>query len=443
MLKIKKKQIIESILLIFFVGTLTYCAKDKNETIEPIIVESVSEESTIEINDESTSKNQKKTIKSIEQIEIVEQVLPVESTEIIEESTEITNITEENEKSNTSKSSNKAFSNDATVSSVADINTDENTTNNVEEYFSIPDGTYNYCPSVIKDNGSISMFYCSNTTPYKVIDNICYSNAEITSENNILFKNRYTVLTPTAGAWDSVHVCDPSVIAGNFSYHGSTYRYLMAYLGCDTTDCQKNQIGFAVSNSLSEGWIKIDANPVVRHNYDSSQSGFQWGVGQASLVSIDNAGHILLFYTEGTYSSTSTKVMEIDASNLDNIQVLSQSNVSTNGTNDFISNADFALSGNTLYMICDKHPFGGSVLSIVADASCVYSCEYTSLDQVTWNKVYTVGSSVTGFTKNHNCGLCRDIYGHLAENSVVYTSASEFSDFSSSLYSYRLKYAPW
>lgn len=308
--------------------------------------------------------------------------------------------------------------------------------------FTIPDGTYNYCPSVISSNGVTGMFYCSNTKLYKVIDNICYSDFSYGTNGSIVLKNRYTILKPTAGSWDSVHVCDPSVVSGNFSYQGSSYQYLMTYLGCDTTDCQKNQIGIAVSNSLTGGWIKIQANPIIQHHYDSSKSGFQWGVGQPSIMNLDGNGRVVIFYTEGTYNKTCTKAQEWDLSNLDAPQLLKSSDVTNVGTGDFISNADFALSGNTLTMICDKHPFGGNLLNCVADASCVYTCTWDgnveSLSSVSWTRMFTVDSHATGFAKNHNCGLFRDLKGNLAKQSVMYTAASEKSDFLNSLCTYRL-----
>lgn len=313
----------------------------------------------------------------------------------------------------------------------------------VSDEFVIPDGTYNYCPSVIQTTSGIGMFYCSNVNSYQISDNICYSDFTCQNDGSIVLKNRNIVLEPTSCSWDSVHVCDPSVISGCFSYQGCTYQYLMAYLGCNTTDNQKNQIGLAVSNSLSNGWVKVGQSPIIACNYDDLQSGFQWGVGQPSMLCLDN-GHIVIFYTEGTYDLTCTKAQEWDFSNLDSPILITQSVVANNGTGDFISNADFAMVGDMLYMVCDKHPFGGNVLNIVADESCIYSCSWKQnvddLGFISWDKVCTISSDVTGYQKNHNCGLYRTLSGRLADNNVVYTATNEAVDFLSSLYQYRLRY---
>ena len=312
----------------------------------------------------------------------------------------------------------------------------------IEEIYEVPQGTYNYCPSVIL-GGELSMFYCSNTEPYTVRDSICYSNCN----EDATLKNMSVVLSPTPGSWDSVHVCDPSVISGNFLYKGTNYKYLMAYLGCNSTDNQRNQIGFAVSNNLPYGWVKIDSNPIIQCNYNENYSSFQWGVGQPSLINLDGNGHVVLFYTEGTYNLTSTKVSELDLSNLDNPTILNTVVLSNDGTNDFISNGDFAISGNTLYMICDTHPFGSGMLDCVPSGSAVYSCiwDYSveSLSSVTWVKIADVNNSTSGYGRNHNCGLYRDVYGNLADTKCIYTSGEEKSDFASSLYTYRLRSFDW
>ena len=114
---------------------------------------------------------------------------------------------------------------------------------------------------------------------------------------------------------------------------------------------------------------------------------------------------------------------------------------------EIISNADFAFSDGVLYMVCDTHPFGGTILSCVPDASCIYSALWDdntqSLSNIKWEKLFTVGSQITGFAKNHNCGLYRDVYGGLAKNGVLVTLASEQNDFLNSLCTYRLGNTTW
>lgn len=299
-------------------------------------------------------------------------------------------------------------------------------------------GVYNYCPSVVVDD-TVGIYYCSNSESYVIEDSIFYRELE----ND--FKP-IEVLSSTSGSWDSVHVCDPSVVEGNFKYDGIDYKYLMSYLGCSTTNNQQNQIGLAVSNSKDSGWIKVGSTPLVQCSYDSSKSNyFQWGVGQPSLISIGE-GIVLLFYTEGTWCKTSTKCAMYDLSDLNNIVYYATVDVSNEGllqrdgvTQDFLSNGDFALTDDRLYVVCDVHPFGDGVLNCVPRESKVYSTLVSddllsSIENAEW----VVEGTLSDFDRNHNCGLMRDVYGRLYDNFVIQSFGLESSDFVNSLWTYRM-----
>lgn len=304
---------------------------------------------------------------------------------------------------------------------------------------------YNYCPSVLSEGGALNVFYCSNVTDGIVSDHICYRRCTA-SDGGYEYGDKVDVLQPTAGAWDSVHVCDPSVVSGSFSYNGASYKYLMAYLGCNTTNNQNNKIGLAVSNSLSGGWVKCDAiNPLIDFVYDAEHAdSFQWGVGQPSLINLGSS--VLVCYTKGTYNLTSEVAEVWDLSDLNNPVKQGEVTVAS-PSGDFISNADFALSGSTLYMVCDNHPFNGGTLSNVAHQSKVYQTTVNTADILnslagcSWSEVYTINQGVSGYSRNHNVGLFRDASGGLSSRSILYTSANDLGDFSSSLFTYRLKRA--
>lgn len=308
-------------------------------------------------------------------------------------------------------------------------------------------GIYNYCPSLMINGSMIDTFYCSNVRDYTVSDHICYRTS-MQSETGYFYSEKFNVLSPTDGAWDSVHVCDPSVVAGRFHYNGVTYKYLMAYLGCSQTDNQNNKIGLAVSNELNSGWVKCDnINPFIDFTYDTSHSDtFQWGVGQPSAINMDENGRILILYTRGTYNLTCEFAELYDLSDL-NSPVKIGETVVNNVPDDFISNADFAISGNTIYMTCDSHPFRAGTLSNVADCSSVYAADIDvndvigSLSKCAWSRVYSVDASVSGHMRNHNTGLFRDEYGRLSGRSILYTAADDLGSFSDSLWTYRLKRA--
>lgn len=303
-------------------------------------------------------------------------------------------------------------------------------------------GIYNYAASVISSGGTEHVFYCSNRKSTVVTDYICYRQCTMQSDGTYVYSDKQTVLKPTSGTWDGTHVCDPSVIQGSFSYNGSSYCYLMAYLGCNTTNSQENKIGLAVSNSLSGGWTKIAANPIISIPYDTAHAdAFQWGVGQPSILSIDGGGNVLICYTQGTWNLTSQIASVWNLSDLNNPVCLGSATVSNNGTGDFISNADFAYSSGTLFLICDKHPFSAGTLSNVSDVSAVYSTSISNLGDpnqfasCTWSPVATIGI----YSKNHNAAFFRDGYGNLASRNVLYTKADQLGTFADSLWTYRLK----
>ncbi len=271
---------------------------------------------------------------------------------------------------------------------------------------------YKYCPTCV--DGVV--LYCSNeATPGQVKDGICLNG------------NR--VLATTPGDWDSVQVCDPTVIEGSFTYEGIPYRYLMAYLGCATYNCTANEIGLAVSNDLTT-WKKTGR--VVA----AVRDGF-WGVGQPCLMNYN--GSIFLFYTSGTASRTTTYVEQLECSDLNNVTSLGRKEIICDY--DFISNADFAYSDGSLYMTCDTHPFPKGKLDFISSIQSVYSCtwdgSFDSFDYIRWERVAQIGMEATGHSRNHNGCFYRDGYGRLIARVLYVSTADEIGDWSDNLYTYR------
>lgn len=221
----------------------------------------------------------------------------------------------------------------------------------------------------------------------------------------------------------------------------------MAYLGCNTLDNQQNKIGLAVSNSIEANWTKTkNINPIISIPYDNEHSNvFQWGVGQPSLINLDGKGMTLIFYTQGTYNLTSQIVELWDLSNLNNPTKLWKTTLSNNGTNDFVSNADFVYENNILYMICDTHPFGEGILSNIPNKTNIYktyiSDFYATNSYVNceWEYVYSLDKDSTSYEKNHNACFVRNKYGNYIGNYVAYSYAIEKEDFLNSLWTYRFK----
>src|SRR5687767_7133656 len=91
-----------------------------------------------------------------------------------------------------------------------------------------PEGEfYAYAPSVISDGKTDHIWNCQNAVESQIKDWIFY----IQRKNGQEVESRPVLWAGEAGAWDSYHVCAPSVIAGEFSYGGETYAYALFYLG--------------------------------------------------------------------------------------------------------------------------------------------------------------------------------------------------------------------
>ena len=334
-------------------------------------------------------------------------------------------------------------------------------------------GFYRYCPSVVDSGGVRHVFYCRNRNAYSVVDYIYHATLSPAGT----LSGEAVVLSPadsTGTAWDSYHVCDPSVIAGRFWYNGRFYRYLMAYLGVrgrpgdsasDGAKCINNKVGFAVSDSLSEGWVRMGSDCVVATGTPS-----QWGVGQPSVVSLDGAGKMALFYA-GDYG---TRVLSLDFGDAEasaaSLRVHTGSEgtaVSTKGIGDLkgaklsgmtITNGDFAWNRKTgcLYLSVDTpdrydswYDDGGYYLYITKAVTVyrAYLGEFSleRLAAVEWEKMCRIypndlAPDFKSSFRVHNSGLARTPQGELSEK-TVFASVAHLEN--NALYTYRFVPVRW
>ena len=330
---------------------------------------------------------------------------------------------------------------------------------------------YNYCPSVFIENNKEYIYYCTNKVEGNVTDYIGYREG-VLANNTVKFNDLDFILEHgnlSQNAWDSRHVCDPSVIKGEFKFHGENYSYLMAYLGCISSNCTLNETGIAVSKTPNGPWIKCDfktdgttpINPIVSCE-QYSITGNLWGTGQPSLVSIDKKGKVLLMATIGASNGTYTIAREYDFSNIDEYQMIREKKVLTAGIRafqtgaDFICNADFAYdeANRRVLMVKGRQPFGRDqkAPNIVADTLDVYyidDTEGTNLGDVLfagnnttkqWKLIDSIDQSKTGFLRNHNAGLITDEYGHYIPNGRIGVAFSRSDEGQSSNWSYLCTY---
>ena len=318
---------------------------------------------------------------------------------------------------------------------------------------------YNYCPSYFIEDNIAHVYYCTNKDEGNVTDYVGYRKGEVVNNKVKYSDNSQYVLTHgEMGSWDSRHACDPSVVKGEFKYHGEKYNYLMAYLGCVPSDCTKNETGIAVSKTPDGPWIKCDfkedgvtkINPIVPFS-DFSCNETSWGTGQPSLVSVDKKGRVLLFTTVGATNGTFTNLREYDFSDIDNYKLLRERvsiNIDgirgSNGSASFINNADFGYDevNKRIIMSKPRQFFGtdGKSPNFIADTIDVYYIDDTEGSEIgdvlfagknttkIWKLIGSVNESLTGFLRNHNTGLVTDEYKRIDSSSplgVLFTRGDE------------------
>ncbi len=340
------------------------------------------------------------------------------------------------------------------------------------EFEAAGEGIYNYCPAAFEEDGVRHVYYCTNTRARDVTDSIGYRRAVLeggawrySDESIVLEHTKHWV------GWDTVHTCDPDVIKGAFRYRGEDYAYLMAYLGCTTTNNQNNEIGLAVAKAPEGPFVKIDtANPIVSFTRDTSTKErdqmFQWGVGQAALISIDKAGQVMLLYTHGGTDGTYLILERWDFSDLDNPQPLGEdwrtavSNRGVLGRDQkaaSLNNADAVYDPGTgsFYLVADGWPCYIAGIDEPGEPTFINAtvrvlrfspgCPEDALPAFTftsgeWETVRWITPEDSGYPRNHNPGLVHDPYGWVlsADSLDVLYSVSEVKQPSNSLWTYRI-----
>ncbi len=311
----------------------------------------------------------------------------------------------------------------------------------------INENFYNYCPSAMIENGNVMhVWYCSNKDSGKVTDYVAYRKGVLNADGKWTFGEKQLVLSPTANTWDKVHVCDPSVVKGDFGYKGEKYSYLMAYLGCAYGDVKANEVGLAVAKNPEGPYVKIDEiNPIAnyheeaaKHEGDGKNWMGAWGFGQPSVVSVDKGSKVLLTYTAGTPNGTGAVAEIWDFADLTNPVKLMGGDISkvgvvnAYGATDSINNADFAFDPdeNRIYCIKEDFPYptdgetnwitgSNTVLYMDLDDGEINMEGLIKNTAKSWTVLDRIVPDKTGFARNHNCGFVTDEYGWILNPTVL------------------------
>ena len=300
---------------------------------------------------------------------------------------------------------------------------------------------YAYCPSVMATDDMTHMWFCGNPDENVFVDNIYH----VTVASDGTVSAPVSVLQPGGpGEWDSQHVCDPSVVRGEFAYGGHTYSYAMFYLG-SSLECYYNEIGVAFADDPdATEWVKYDRQLVSKTwtgegDQDLGNGAVSWGVGQPSAFSVDGRGGIILTYTVGDRDGTRVVWSQCDLSDMSAPSVGAPRKLVTegfwnlSGNPDYTRNMDFVYDPvkSTVYAVRPLNPCPASYPSYIGNAIEVASITYTNFKNGFggWARMLRVDSSVTGFPRTHNAALERDGYGQLFSDRTldVYYTVSKAS----------------
>lgn len=303
---------------------------------------------------------------------------------------------------------------------------------------------YAYCPSIIQEAEKRHIWFCGTEPAGQFIDHIYYIRGDLPYASRIT----KTALAPgTAGQWDDRHVCDPSVIKGDFGFNGERYSYAMVYLG-NRSDRYFNEIGVAFSQTMdAENWVKYP-QPLVTKTWMGEKdlamgAAKAWGVGQPSVISLDGRGEMLLTYTIGDPDGTRVVTREADLFDMGNIKMTAPQRISTAGLskldntsgNIVLLNADFAADADkkNVFMTAHVNPNPVSYPAFISGAVDISSMPYDDFinNRGTWTLRQRIGRRESGFARNHNSGIGRDAFGVVTDprkGELYFTVSKEAPD---------------
>jgi hypothetical protein len=293
--------------------------------------------------------------------------------------------------------------------------------------------SYSYAPSAVTRSGRTYYFSCHNDVSGVIADSIWFGQVVRGK-----IRRQQAVLAASPYGWDAHHVCDPSVVAGNFGFGGARYRYAMFYLGTDQ-DSTANQIGVAFATDLAGPWVR-SGSPIVGIAPGAAST---WGVGQPSATTVDAAtGSVMLFYTDGTAGTVAyrrTLVLGDD----EHWVVGEPERLTTEGLGgERLHNFDVAYDPrrDRFYVAREAGPRPPDAPRFISARIEIDSIAVDDVATGTWQVEGEITPAVTGLPRNHNPGIVRTTQGALPDSDRidVVVSGSRTGPFPQSLYSYDL-----
>lgn len=216
------------------------------------------------------------------------------------------------------------------------------------------------------------------------------------------------VLNHSHVSWASYHICDPSVIRGNFVYNGNSYAYAM-YFTAHLQTQPEAAIGVAFSNN-GTSWTPHSSPVVVPFGTTPG-----YGAGMSGVAFHPTSGKLLHAYLDSTLNpllrlNESTNGVSFSPSPPYETQLHAAGRQGNDGQGPDI--AYNPVDGHWYATIKNHDPMG-----IYDGESRVLSSTNPGDLFGAWQVIGIFNSSVTGWPQNHNPGLGKHSDGTLLVDS--------------------------
>jgi hypothetical protein len=282
---------------------------------------------------------------------------------------------------------------------------------------------------IIQDGSVRVLVYTMNAQSGEE-DNVIKATEGTLHTEGYVYTESATILEPNDDGWDQF-IGGPSIVKGEFNYSGVAYAYLMAYHGTDLSSENANSIGFAVSNDPLSGWIKVGTEPVLsydRYVYGEAYAGFY----APSLVNLDKESIIRVFFTWADAFGHFSYFVDIDASNLNDMDISGYAMVPNNGNLSsgedvtMIPNASLAYDGENhiFYMVKDYSPTPSRAPQVATKIEFAKIAEaelYTAEQLIGWQslRLYDMFDTPdTMYERLYSGTLVKDAYGHILSDTM-------------------------
>ena len=293
------------------------------------------------------------------------------------------------------------------------------------------EGYYYEDASILEENNRVIISYTTNKTK-NAEDSVIAIRTGVKTADGYSFTDKETIaVQPSQDGWDKYNIGASDLVAGEFSYNNTAYKYLMAYHANNVVTRKRLQVGFAVSNDLTN-WTKVGNKPFISYDYEIC--GDTDGVCNPSLVNVNGEGNVLLFYSYASSRITETRFVEAKLSSLDAPVVSGSISVAHKGLPldglewATVINADFGYdaAAGEIYLVKDGMVFASQnakKATLVQLAKIPYADLYKQ--EATWTRIASImGLEAGGYTRMHSAALATNENGHMQNDlSIVFTSS--------------------